>query len=134
MVHHNKQQFITAFALILVLGLFAQACYYDNEEYLYPESAECITENMSYAKDVWPVISASCTGCHSGANPSGGIRLENYTDVNAAALIGAGNYGSLYGAISHASGNSPMPKGSDKLSDCTISKIKAWIDQGTLDN
>ena len=114
--------------------VFQSSCYYDNEEYLYPATADCNTDNMSYANDVWPVISSSCTGCHGGANPSGGIKLENYTDVSGAGAIQAGNYGSLYGAISHASGNSPMPKNSNKLPDCTISKIKAWIDQGMQDN
>jgi hypothetical protein len=111
-----------------------QGCYYDNEEELYPASAECNTENMSFDGDIWPVINASCTGCHSGANPSGGISLQNYSDVNAAAQIDPGNYGSLYGVVSHASGNSPMPKNSDKLPDCTVTQIKAWIDQGALDN
>ena len=104
------------------------------EEYLYPATANCVTDNMSYANDVWPVISSSCTGCHSGVSPAGGIALENYTDVSGAAAIQPGNYGSLYGAISHASGNSPMPKNGNKLSDCTIAKIKAWIDQGMLEN
>lgn len=111
-----------------------QACYYDNEEYLYPANADCDTQNMSFANDVWPVINASCTSCHSGASPSGNISLENYTDVSAAAQIAAGNYGSLYGAVSHAPGNSPMPKSSNKLTDCILSKIKAWIDQGGFDN
>ena len=109
-------------------------CYYDKEETLYPESATCVTENMSFTGDVWPVINASCTGCHSGSSPSGNISLENYSDVAAAAAIEAGNYGSLHGTISHASGNSPMPKGGSKLSDCTIAKIKAWMDQGAMDN
>ncbi len=72
--------------------------------------------------------------CHSGNAPEGGILLDNYNNVKASAEIETGNYGSLYGTISHASGNSPMPKNADKLSDCNISKIKAWIDQGALDN
>jgi len=120
--------------ILPLMIVMLNGCYYDNEEELYPSSANCDTENMSYSNDVWPVISASCTGCHGGATPTGDIPLENYNDVAAAAAISVGNYGSLYGAISHANGNSPMPKNSDKLSDCTISKIKAWIDQGSLDN
>lgn len=120
--------------MILALVLFGQGCYYDNEEYLYPETGGCETDNMSFAADVWPVINASCTACHSGASPSGGIALGNYAEVAASAAVAAGNYGSLYGVISHASGNSPMPKNSNKLPDCTISKIKAWIDQGAADN
>jgi len=134
MEHHNKMSKRVLLLIFLVSVICVSGCYYDNEEYLYPESAECSTENMSFSQDVWPVINASCTGCHSGSSPSGNIALENYTDVAAAAAIDAGNYGSLYGTISHASGNSPMPKGSSKLSDCTISQIKAWIDQGAMDN
>lgn len=118
----------------MVSATTISGCYYDNEETLYPATAECNTDNMSFAGDVWPVINASCTGCHSGSSPSGNISLENYSGVAAAAAIDAGNYGSLYGVISHASGNSPMPKGGSKLSDCTIAQIKAWIDQGALDN
>jgi len=133
MEHRNNLKWIKML-VIPVMMMMLSSCYYDNEEYLYPATANCDTDNMSYANDVWPVINASCTGCHSGANPSGGIKLENYTDVSAAGAIGEGNYGSLYGAISHASGNSPMPKNGTKLSDCTIAKIKAWIDQGMLDN
>jgi hypothetical protein len=134
MEHRNKLNKLVL-VLILMGSVFGiSGCYYDNEEYLYPASAECTTENMSFASDVWPVINASCTGCHSGSSPSGNVSLENYAGVAAAAAIDAGNYGSLYGTISHASGNSPMPKGGSKLSDCTIAKIKAWIDQGALDN
>jgi hypothetical protein len=134
MEHHNKYKvMVAAMALIIMASVFS-GCYYDNEEYLYPETANCVTENMSFAADVWPVINASCTGCHGGASPSGNIALENHADVAAAAAISPGSYGSLYGVISHASGNSPMPKGSNKLSDCTIARIKAWIDQGAADN
>ena len=134
MEHRNKTRILITFLILAFSVIGLAGCYYDNEEYLYPETAECTTDNMSYANDVWPVINASCTGCHSGTSPSGNISLENYTDVSAAAAISPGNYGSLYGTISHASGNSPMPKGGSKLSDCTISKIKAWIDQGAMEN
>ncbi len=134
MEHLNNNKLLIILMVFAMISITLSSCYYDNEEELYPSTANCVTENMSYANDVWPVINASCTGCHGGANPSGGIKLENYTDVAAAAAIGAGSYGSLYGTISHASGNSPMPKNGNKLPDCTISQIKAWIDQGAKDN
>jgi len=134
MEHHNRLRKLKVILGLLVSATAISGCYYDDEETLYPASAECTTENMSFAGDVWPVINASCTGCHSGSSPSGNVSLENYSDVATAAAIGAGNYGSLYGTISHASGNSPMPKGGSKLSDCTVSQVKAWIDQGAPDN
>lgn len=134
MEHLNRIRSILAGSVIFLMIITITGCYYDNEEYLYPQSAVCETDNMSFANDIWPVINASCKGCHGGGSPAGNIPLENYTDVAASAAISEGNYGSLYGAVSHASGNSPMPKNADKLSDCTIDQIKAWIDQGALDN
>ena len=133
MEHPNKIKVLGSILLLSFL-LSLTGCYYDNEEELYPASANCNTENMAFTTNVWPVISSSCTGCHGGANPAGGIALENYADVSASAAILPGAYGSLYGAISYASGNSPMPKNSNKLPECTISQIKAWIDQGVQDN
>jgi mono/diheme cytochrome c family protein len=111
-----------------------QSCYYDNVEELYPETANCNTDDMSYTNDVWPVINSSCVGCHGGAAPAGGIPLKNYDDIAASAAIPSGTYGSLYGTISHSPGNSPMPKNAPMLSDCTIAQIKAWIEQGALNN
>ena len=132
-MEHRNKKYKTRIIAGLVIILFLAGCYYDNEEYLYPQSAICETENMSYTNDIKPILDASCIGCHGGASPAGGIPLENYDDVAAAATIPPGSYGSLEGAVSHASGNSPMPKSADKLPDCTIDKIIAWIDQGALE-
>ena len=132
-MEHRNKKYKTRIIAGLVIILFLAGCYYDNEEYLYPQSAICETENMSYTNDIKPVINARCIGCHGGDSPVGIIPLGNYDDVATAAAISPGNFGSLYGAVSHASGNSPMPQGADKLSDCTIDKIKAWIDQGALE-
>ncbi len=127
-----KRRLIISFLMLMVLSI--SSCTYENEETLYPATVNCVTENMSFSNDVWPLINNNCMACHSGNAPEGGILLDNYNNVKASAEIETGNYGSLYGTISHASGNSPMPKNADKLSDCNISKIKAWIDQGALDN
>jgi cytochrome c553 len=121
--------------LIILLLVILTACYYDNEEELYPEgSTPCDTTNVTYSGTVLPIIQANCIGCHSGGSPQGNVSLEDYNSISAAGQIPAGTYGSLYGVISHASGNSPMPKNGSKLSDCDISKIKKWIDDGTPDN
>lgn len=118
---------------LLLLTVITGGCYYDNEEYLYGNST-CDTSGVTYSGDVWPVINANCTGCHSGAAPSGNIALENYDQIKAKALIPAGQSGSLYGAISHDPGNSAMPKSGAKLPDCNILKIKTWIDNGAENN
>ena len=122
---------------LLIISLLAilAGCYYDNEEELYPEQGnDCDTTNVTYSGTVYPVISSNCTSCHSGSTPQGNVLLEDYTSISAAAAIPAGQYGSLYGAISHDPGNSPMPKNGTQLSDCKIRQIKVWIDAGRPDN
>jgi hypothetical protein len=95
----------------------------------------CDTLNVTFSGTIWPeIIDKYCFGCHSGANPSGGIRLENHSQVAAQANIPAGQPGSLWGAVNHASGNAFMPKNQPKLSDCKIDQIRKWIDDGTPDN
>ena len=88
-------------------------------------TAGCDTSNITFSGSVKPVLTTYCTGCHSGSAPSGSIGLDTYEGTK----ISATN-GSLLGSVQHAQGYSPMPQGSNKLSDCSISTIKKWIDLG----
>jgi mono/diheme cytochrome c family protein len=120
--------------IISLLAILA-GCYYDNEEELYPyQPGNCDTTNVTYSGTIFPVINTNCISCHSGSAPQGNVLLQDYTTISAAAAIPAGQFGSLYGAISHASGNSPMPKNGTQLSDCTIKQLKKWMDDGTPNN
>ncbi len=89
----------------------------------------CDTTAVSFAAFVAPVLQTHCIGCHSGGAPSGGILLNSHAAVQTVALNGR-----LAGAITHAPGYQPMPRGSARLADCTIDKIKAWIHHGALNN
>ena len=89
----------------------------------------CNTTNVTFAGFVSPLLMTNCVGCHSGGAPSGGVTLNTYDGVRAVAISGR-----LYGAISHAPGFQPMPRGSAKLPQCTIDKVKAWIDNGAQNN
>ena len=118
------------FAMLAICAAMA-ACSKTNEEELKGPGGTaptCDTVNMKFAANIAPVLSANCNGCH-GNGAAGGIKLNAYAGVK---LVAAD--GSLLGAISHASGFSPMPKNGAKLSDCDINKIKAWINQGALNN
>ena len=97
--------------------------------------ADCDTVNVTFSGNIWPdIIQKHCLGCHNGANANGGIHLENYNDVKTAAQIPPGQYGSLLGVVTHANGNNPMPRNQPKLSDCKITQIQKWIDEGMPDN
>ncbi len=123
---------ILKISLILLIA-FVTGCYYDSEEKLYPQlSTECDLSNVTFAATVKPILQASCLSCHSSAkavNSGGGVKLENYADV----LISTNN-GKLMGTITHASGYQKMPQGGGKLTDCEISKLQKWIDNGKLNN
>jgi len=120
--------------LILFLTILS-SCYYDNEEYLYPPgSGNCDTTNYTFSGVIFPLINDNCTSCHSGSAPQGNVSLKDYTTISVAADIPPGQYGSLYGVISHNSGNSAMPKNGTQLSECNILIVKKWIDAGKPDN
>lgn len=93
------------------------------------ECFDCQPELSSFSEAVFPTIENYCKGCHSGGAPSGGVSLTNYEEVKAQALSGA-----LYGTVNYETGYVGMPYAQTKLSDCKITQIKNWIDEGVLDN
>jgi len=119
--------------LLVLFTIAVSGCYYDNEEKLYPEiSTTCDLGNVTFTATVKPILQASCLACHSNskaANSGGGIKLENYADVQ----IHAKN-GKLMGTIKHLSGYQEMPLGGGKLTDCEINQMQKWIDNGILNN
>jgi hypothetical protein len=120
---------LLAFIIFISLG----SCTSDNAETLYPEG-DCDTTNVTFSGTILQIIENNCFECHAGNPPSSGKYLGDYPSISAAALIPAGQPGSLYGAITHNANNLPMPQDRPKLSDCDISKIKAWIDASAPDN
>ena len=107
-------------------------CYYDNEEDLYPVSKlNCDTADMHFNANIFPVIQNRCNACHSAQNaPSigGGIPLETYNQIKAAV-----DNGTLYGSVSGNPDYYLMPK-DQRLDNCTILCIKAWIDKGGVND
>lgn len=119
--------------ILILFILFTTGCYYDNEEKLYSEvSNSCNLENVTYTATTKPILQASCYSCHSNSkasNSGGGVKLENYADVKIYV-----NNGKLMGSIRHEKGYIAMPDGGGKLTDCEISQLQTWIDNGTLNN
>ena len=114
---------------LFLFSILLTGCYYDKEEELYG-AGTCDTSSVNYSTTVTGILNnCGCVGCHSGSAPSGNISLQNFTGVKTTA-----QNGKLLGSINHGSGFSPMPKGGGKMSACEISKIKAWIDAGAVNN
>ena len=111
---------------ILAIAVTFSACYYDKEEELYPVNPNgCDTVNVSYSKTVVPMLQNQCYVCHSQAAGQGNVVVEGYDKLKP--LVDNERF---FGAISHADGFHPMPQGGNKLPDCTLKQIKAWIDKG----
>ncbi len=113
---------------VLFIGslLLLSSCYYDNYDDLAVAGIGCDTVSMKYSVDIVPIMDNSCVSCHSGSAPAGNIDLSTYNNVKVSA-----DDGSLLGSMAHKSGYSSMPKNQNMLDDCTISKVSAWINQGS---
>lgn len=113
---------------ILLLGfisLLFSSCYYDNSEELYPDAgSNCDTTDVSYAATIAPIMQAQCVSCHSGANPSGGFDISNYTNQSASAQL-------IYERMIDV--NSPMPP-AGLLDACSVNKVKSWYENGAKNN
>jgi hypothetical protein len=92
---------------------------------LHCDNMPCDTTSVTYTGTIWPIIQNNCYGCHSGASPGGGILLQDYTTVKAAAQSGK-----LYGSIAYQQGYVRMPKNGSQLPGCYIREVKKWIDLG----
>lgn len=93
------------------------------------DAGGCDTGQVTYQLNVKPILQNYCQGCHNASNASGGINLTTHAVVASLAQNGR-----LYGAVSHQPGYVAMPYGGSKLPDCTIKKIKVWVDAGAPDN
>lgn len=123
---------IRIFNYLVILGLIilgTTACYYDNEEELYPQAIECDTVNVTYNSTVAPIMSNSCDGCHGGAAPAAGVVTDTYDGLKEIA-----DNGSLWGSVNHDQDFSPMPKDLPKLNDCDLTKIGIWLDNGAFND
>jgi hypothetical protein len=126
---------IFSISMLAMLFSMTTSCYYDKEDELYEGYlAQCDTTAISFAQDVKPILAVACDNCHSTATApilGAGINLDGPERI---AAYERNFPGRLYGSVAHASPYSPMPKGSRKLDNCSLSKIDAWIKAGTPDN
>lgn len=120
----------TFILLTVIIGFAYSGCIYDKAELVYPQPPVCDTVNMKYSTDIVPILTANCYVCHGGtASNSGGRKFDSH-----ALLMNYVNNGKLVLAVSHLPGATPMPFQLPKLPECTINKIKAWVDRGAPNN
>ncbi|MFT3909403.1 MAG: hypothetical protein QM737_08270 [Ferruginibacter sp.] len=115
---------------IMIVAYSLISCKNDKAELLYPpDIIPCDSVNVTYSGTILPILRDNCYRCHAGNQTVAPFHLDSYADASFVALSGH-----MVGALTHSPGFSPMPKNADKLSDCTIGKIRKWIADGAPNN
>lgn len=101
-------------------------CYYDNEEYLYPDTF-CDTSAVTWSGTIEPLIQSSCAipGCHVPGAES--PTLTSYTAVKAIA-----DDGRMRGVL--ILGTPAFMPLNGKLPACDQTKVQVWLDAGAPEN
>jgi mono/diheme cytochrome c family protein len=73
--------------------------------------APCDAELSSFSADIFPILQNSCIGCHNANRTEGNVNLESYNLI-----------------IPY------VDNGGSSLSDCRISQIEKWIQEGAQNN
>jgi hypothetical protein len=123
----RKPFYLLATACIYLIG-----CSSDSEDVLTPPpvAGGCDTTKVTYSATITPLLTSyGCTNCHGGTAPVGNINLTSYNGVKAKV-----DDGRLIGAIHHQVGFRPMPEGGNKMNDCDLSKVRAWVNAGAANN
>jgi mono/diheme cytochrome c family protein len=88
---------------------------------------------VSYSRDVQPILNTYCVSCHGSRNPQEGINLSTYTGTRAIVRPGNGTSSRLYQSLVGANDVERMPP-NQRLSSAQIQTILNWINQGALNN
>ena len=100
--------------------------------------------NVSYSKDVQPILTRSCSECHAPGKP--GFEASGLDTTGYASLMKGGKFGPLVrpgDALSstlnmlvegRAHSSIKMPHGKDKLADNEIATLKVWVNEGAKNN
>lgn len=95
--------------------------------------------DVTFSKDVWPILQARCAECHAADGAEGDLRF----DLGRAAVEGGGHTGRpIFGSsadeselIRRITSTKPgyrMPKKGPRLPDSEIATLTQWIDSGAL--
>jgi uncharacterized membrane protein len=87
------------------------------------------TQTATFAAVVYPIIEASCVGCHGVYTQDGNVRLDSYQHVKTYV-----DNGQLMGTINHLQGYSVMPPSGVPMTDCQKSLLQQWINNGAANN
>lgn len=101
-----------------------------------PSETTVSVENVSFNRDIYPLLERRCIKCHGGEFPSEGLNLESYESLMAGSqngqviVAGDPNNSLLFEQIE----SGEMPKRGADLTPEQIELFQQWIDEGALNN
>jgi len=95
-----------------------------------------VLEQVSFSKDLTPILQGSCVSCHGTEKISKGLDLKTYTNLMSGsqngAVIVAGDAAASKLIQKIQSGS--MPKRGAKLTPAQVQLFVSWVNAGALDN
>lgn len=100
------------------------ACRRDKKDTTNTPMLQCSDTLVTYQNTIAAIMTQHCTSCHNANNAQGGIRLDTYQGV------AQEDRGKLYSSVVWDGNAAKMPPSGAKLDECTLARIKKWIDDG----
>lgn len=100
------------------------------------------TAQLSYYKDIRPILQQQCQGCHQPAKPRGSFIMTSYADLlkkgeseKPGVVPGKPDQSEVVRQITGHGGKPPaMPKDADPLAERDVQRIRQWITEGARDD
>lgn len=106
--------------------------------------AACSPKNVSYGRDVQPILAKNCSECHAPGKP--GFQATGFDTTTYQNLMKGGKFGALIKpgdaftsafnmlVEGRAHPSIRMPHEREKLPDQEIEILKIWVNEGAKDN
>lgn len=85
---------------------------------------------ISFMKEIAPVVQRRCVGCHGEKKSSGNYRLHTFKYLSQAIVPNQPDESEFYLLLIEPEQEDRMPKEDDALSDQQIQTIRQWIKEG----
>jgi mono/diheme cytochrome c family protein len=121
--------------IVVILAVLAGSLQAPAQEKKKPDAQ---AKEVSFARDVLPILKASCAKCHDAKNKKGSLDLSSYDTVKK-----GGKGGAAFAAgepdksplVSEISGDKPsMPKKATPLKKEQVDLISKWVKDGAKNN
>src|SRR3989449_11438672 len=120
-------------SLICGMSMVARGAITAEQAKMLPPLA---THTVDFAKEIKPILEASCVKCHGRGKDKGGLRIDTREtllkggDSGPAVVPGKSAESLLIALVQGFDPDSVMPKKGSRLTVEQVGVLRAWIDQG----